>query len=51
MQNIDIYLKIEVDLDEGEEAERYARELVRTIQKIYSVRRAEVQNMLKHGEE
>jgi hypothetical protein len=51
MQNIDIYLKVEVDLDEGESPERFSQELARMIEKMYSVRRAEVQNMLKHGEE
>ncbi|HNY41769.1 MAG TPA: hypothetical protein PKJ41_15320 [Bryobacteraceae bacterium] len=51
MKRINVYLKVEVDLDEGESAERLSREMVRMIQKMYGVRKAEVQNMIAHGEE
>lgn len=51
MKRIDVFLKVEVDLDDGESAERLSREMVRTLQKIYGVRRAEVQNIQTHGEE
>jgi hypothetical protein len=48
MKSIDVYLKVEVDLDEGESAERLSREMVRMIQKMYGVRKAEVQNIQAH---
>jgi len=51
MKRIDVYVKIEVDLQEGESAEKLSREMVRMIQKFYGVRKAEVQNMIAHGEE
>lgn len=51
MKRINVYLKVEVDLDEGESAERLSREMVRMIQKMYGVRKAEVQNIQTHGEE
>ena len=51
MKSIDVYLKVEIDLEEGESPERLSRERVRMIQKMYGVRRAEVQNIQTHGEE
>lgn len=51
MQNIDLYLKVEADLDDSEDAKKFAREIIRTIEKIYGVRRAEVSNMVAHGEQ
>jgi len=51
MKRIDVFLKVVVDLDEGESAEKVSREMVRTLQKMYGVRRAEVQNIQTHGEE
>jgi hypothetical protein len=50
MKSIDVYLKVEVDLDEGESAERVMKELVRVLEKQYGVRRAEVTNVITHGE-
>lgn len=50
MKAIDLYLKVEVDLEDGEEEERVAKEILRTIQKVYGVRRAELSNVIVHGE-
>lgn len=50
MKSLDVYLKVEVDLDEGESAERVMKELVRVLEKQYGVRRAEVTNVITHGE-
>ena len=48
MARTDIYLKIELDLDEKEEPERLASEICRQIRKVYGVRSAEVSNILEH---
>ncbi len=50
MKAIDLYLKVEVDLEDGEETQRVAKEIIRTIEKIYGVRRAELSNVIVHGE-
>jgi hypothetical protein len=42
----DLYLKVELDLNEKEKAERVANEIVRQIRKVYGVRSAEVSNMV-----
>ena len=46
MPRIDLYLKVELDLDEREKPERLAAEICRAIRKIYGVRMAEVSNMV-----
>jgi hypothetical protein len=46
MPRTDVYLKVELDLDEQENAERVAREIVRMIKKVYSVRNAEVSSIM-----
>ena len=51
MQNIDLYLKVEADLDETEDPKRFAKELCRQIEKIYGVRRAELSNIIDHTRE
>jgi hypothetical protein len=48
MQRFDLYIKVEVELDEKETAERVAAEICRQIEKIYVVRSAEVSNSIKH---
>lgn len=48
MKSIDLYLKVEADLDESEEPQRFALELCRTIEKVYAVRRAELSNLVEH---
>jgi hypothetical protein len=42
MNAVDIYLKVEADLDESENARRFAAELCRILERVYGVRRAEV---------
>ncbi|MBN9656874.1 MAG: hypothetical protein J0H49_01775 [Acidobacteria bacterium] len=48
MKNIDVYLKIELDLDDSENPQRFAEELCRILKKVYGVRKAEVSNLLEH---
>lgn len=47
MPRTDIYLKVELDLDEKEKPERVASEICRQVRKIYGVRSAEVTNMVE----
>ena len=42
MQRIDLYIKVEVELDEDETPERVAREICRQLEKNYAVRSAEL---------
>ena len=42
MKRVDLYIKVEVDIDEGETAEGVAREICRQVEKIYVVRKAEL---------
>jgi hypothetical protein len=42
MSRVDLYIKVEVELDETEVAERVAREICRQIEKLYMVRSAEL---------
>lgn len=44
MQIIDLYIKLEVELDDEEKPERVANEICRQLQKIYYVRSAELSN-------
>ena len=46
MKAIDVYLKVEVDLDDEESPKRFAEELCRALKKIYGVRRAEISTLL-----
>ncbi len=45
MNAVDIYLKVEADLDESENARRFAAELCRILERVYGVRRAEVMSL------
>ena len=47
MRRIDLYLKVELVLDEREDPERVASEICRMIGKVYGVRRAEVSSMVE----
>jgi uncharacterized alkaline shock family protein YloU len=47
MPRIDVYIKVEVNVDEKEKPERLANEICRQIRKIYGVRTAEVNNMVE----
>ncbi len=44
MQRIDLYIKVEVELEDDEKPERVAGELCRQLEKIYLVRSAELSN-------
>jgi hypothetical protein len=47
MPRIDVYIKVEVKVDEKEKPERLAAEICRQIRKIYGVRSAEATNMVE----
>lgn len=47
MRRADVYLKVEVDLDEKEKPERVASEICRAIRKVYGVRSADVSNIVE----
>jgi hypothetical protein len=42
MQRVDLYVKVEVELEEEETPERVANEICRMLQKMYFVRSAEL---------
>ncbi len=42
MKRVDLYIKVEVDLDEDDTPEKLAREICRQVEKIYAVRKAEL---------
>ena len=46
MQRVDLYIKVEVELDEEEKPERVAAEICRQIEKIYLVRAAELSSTI-----
>ena len=46
MQRIDLYIKVEVEIEEEEKPERVAAEICRQIQKNYVVRSAELSNSI-----
>jgi hypothetical protein len=50
MNRADLFLKIEVELDEDEKPERVGDEICRQILKMYGVRRAELSNVTTHAE-
>jgi len=47
MPRTDLYLKVELDLDEKESPERVAAEICRIIRRVYGVRKTEVSNMVE----
>ncbi|HYK58865.1 MAG TPA: hypothetical protein VEV85_05495 [Bryobacteraceae bacterium] len=47
MARADVYLKIELDLDDLEKPERIAAEMCWMLRKIYGVRQAEVSNIVE----
>lgn len=51
MAAVDIYLKVETDLDESENPRRFAAELCRALERIYGVRRAEVMSLYEQEPE
>lgn len=44
MKKVDLYLKVEIMLEEGETSEKIAAEICRQIEKMYVVRSAELSN-------
>ena len=46
MRRIDVYLKVELDLDPKEAPERVAAEICRMINRVYGVRKAEVSSIM-----
>src|SRR4051794_24280150 len=44
MQRVDLYIKVEVLLEEEEKPEKVAREICRQLEKLYMVRSAELSN-------
>ena len=47
MPRSDLYLKVELELDERESPERLAAEICRVIRKVYGVRQAQVSNIIE----
>jgi len=47
MPRSDLYLKVELDIDEKEKPERLAAEICRLIMKVYGVRQAEVSSIVE----
>ena len=50
MQRLDLYFKVELELDDLERPQRIATELERILRKHYGVRTAEMTNLVKHEE-
>lgn len=46
VQRVDVFIKVEVELDEDEKPERVAKEICRQVEKIYVVRRVELSSMI-----
>lgn len=44
MKRVDLYIKVELELDEDEKTERVANEICRQLEKLYVVRHAEISN-------
>jgi hypothetical protein len=44
MKRVDLYIKVEVELDEAEKPDKVADEICRAIKKLYAVRSAELSN-------
>jgi len=47
MPRTDLYLKVELDLDDKESPERVAAEICRLVRRVYGVRKAEVSSMVE----
>ncbi len=48
MQRVDLYIKVEVELDDEEKPDKVAAEICRQVQKNYVVRRVELTSAIKH---
>ena len=47
MERVDLHIKVTVDLDEDEDAQRVAREICRQIEKLHVVRSAELSSVVE----
>ncbi len=47
MPRTDVYIKVELDVDEKEKPERVAAEICRVVRRVYGVRSAEVSSMVE----
>jgi hypothetical protein len=47
MARTDLYIKVELDVDENEKPERIANEICRLVRRVYGVRSAEISNMVE----
>jgi hypothetical protein len=47
MQRVDLYLKVELQVDEKDNPAKVAAEICRQVMKSYGVRRAEVSNIVE----
>lgn len=45
MKSIDVYIKVQADLNETEHPIQFAEELCRLLTKVYGVRKAEISNI------
>jgi hypothetical protein len=50
MSRTDLHLKIELEHSEDEQPQRLAAEICRQVEKIYSVRKAEISNLIARDE-
>jgi hypothetical protein len=48
MQRADLYLKLEIELNERDDARKLGEELCRQLMKSYGVRAAEISNIVEH---
>jgi hypothetical protein len=48
MQRADLYLKLEIELNERDDARKLGEELCRQLMKSYGVRSAEISNITEH---
>jgi hypothetical protein len=48
MQRADLYLKLEIELNERDDARKLGQELCRQLMKSYGVRSAEISNIVEH---
>ena len=47
MKRTDLYVKVELDYDDEEKADRLAAEICRVIRRVYGVRKVEVSSMIE----
>jgi hypothetical protein len=47
MRRSDVYVKVEVALEDDENPQKLALEICRQIERVYGVRKAEVQNIVE----